>query len=179
MLDYMCGGDGDIHNNVQCTTSCTAEKQQAFSPSDHREVGHRPADWAVISFRRCSGHDVMKSRCSHTAVLILRDCPASLSRSCHLAVKADHMAFHHAPSTKHYFAALAAGHRYGLSFSVEYQSGFCFRADSLRMVIFSVPNCQGSNQANPHRRKVPDVVGRFRFSDSWHTSRSRYHGECA
>jgi hypothetical protein len=41
---------------------------------------NRPADWAVISFRRCSGHDVMKSRCSHTAVLILGDCLASLSR---------------------------------------------------------------------------------------------------
>ncbi len=53
---------------------------QAFSPSDHREVGRRPADWAVISFRRCSGHDVMKSRCSHTAVLMLGDCLASLSR---------------------------------------------------------------------------------------------------
>jgi len=45
-----------------------------------REVGHRPADWAVTSFRHCSGHDVMKSRCSHTAVLILGDCLASLSR---------------------------------------------------------------------------------------------------
>ncbi len=79
----------------------------------------------------------------------------SLLLSCHLAVKADHMALHHAPMTKHYLAALAAGHRYGLCFSVEYQSGFCFRADSFHMVIFSVPNCQGSDQANPHRRDSP------------------------
>src|ERR1700683_2057585 len=28
----------------------TAEKQRAFSPLDHREVGHRPADWGVIFF---------------------------------------------------------------------------------------------------------------------------------
>jgi hypothetical protein len=87
----------------------------------------------------------------------------SLLLSCHLAVKADHMALHHAPMTKHYFAALAAGHRYGLSFSVEYQSGFCFRADSLHTVIFSVPNCQGSNQANPHRRTVPRRDGQVPF----------------
>ena len=69
----------------------------------------------------------MKSRCSHTAVLILGDCLASLSRCvCRatLQFKADHMALHHTPMTKHYFAALAAGHRYGLCFSVEYQSGF-------------------------------------------------------
>jgi hypothetical protein len=69
--------------------------------------------------------------------------------SCHFAVKADRMALHHAPMTKHYLTALAAGHRYGLCFPVEYQSGFCFLADSFYIVISLVPNCQGSDQANP------------------------------
>ena len=67
----------------------------------------------------------------------------SLLLSCHLAVKADHMALHHAPMTKHYFAALAAGHRYGLCFSVEYQSGFRFRVDSLHTVIFQCQTVKG------------------------------------
>jgi hypothetical protein len=57
--------------------------------------------------------------------------------SCHLAVKADYMALHHAPRTKHYLTALAAGHRYGLCFPVKYQSGFCFRASGpmIRIVM--------------------------------------------
>jgi hypothetical protein len=29
--------------------SRTAEKQRAISPSDHREVGRRPAEWGVIT----------------------------------------------------------------------------------------------------------------------------------
>ena len=32
-------------------------KQRAFSPGDHREVGHRPADWSVIFCPHYSGHD--------------------------------------------------------------------------------------------------------------------------
>jgi hypothetical protein len=56
---------------------CIPEKQRAVY---HREVGHRPADWAVILLRRCCRHDVMKSPFFHTAVLILGDCLASLSR---------------------------------------------------------------------------------------------------
>jgi putative tryptophan/tyrosine transport system substrate-binding protein len=34
-----------------------AEKQLAFSPSDHREAGHRRADWGVIRFLHYGGRD--------------------------------------------------------------------------------------------------------------------------
>jgi catechol 2,3-dioxygenase-like lactoylglutathione lyase family enzyme len=36
-------------------THAPQQKQRAFSPLDRHEVGHRPADWGVISFTTFGG----------------------------------------------------------------------------------------------------------------------------
>ena len=41
-----------------CVASHCGKTGSLFA-SDHREVGHRPADWSVIQFSHRSGHDPM------------------------------------------------------------------------------------------------------------------------
>jgi hypothetical protein len=45
----MCSAPADVRYGP-IADSCSAQIKQAFSPSDQREAGHRPADWGVISW---------------------------------------------------------------------------------------------------------------------------------
>ena len=49
------------------------QKTASFFPSDHREVGHRPADWGVISFRFAARIPIEMARGSATSAMGIKD----------------------------------------------------------------------------------------------------------
>jgi len=50
------------------------QKTASFFPSDHREVGHRPADWGVMAFRFAAARiPIGTARGSATSAMGIKD----------------------------------------------------------------------------------------------------------